>query len=41
MLRNLVSLLLYLAVLGAMGSIPLILWIGAAVASTRRRGREA
>ncbi len=41
MLRNLISLLLYLAVLGALGSIPLILWVGAAVASTRRRERNA
>jgi hypothetical protein len=40
MLRNLISLLLYLAVLGALGSIPLILWVGAAVASTRRRERN-
>jgi hypothetical protein len=37
MLRNLVSLMLYLAILGAMGSIPLMLWLGAVVVSTDRR----
>lgn len=37
MIRNLLSLVFFLAILGAIGTVPLLLWLGAAVAGTRRR----
>ncbi len=38
MLKNLLQLVGYLIILGAIGSIPLMLWLGAVVFTTDRRG---